>query len=100
MLLFPITLYDVSPALIINAGMKGIVNGSFSVFVLMFGLSIPFGKLFCSKYLSSSRTAGICFLVNGKLSKQGWRNYIKYIIWIIWLSAVVFCYFQHGKIKK
>ena len=50
LLLFPITLYYFSPALIISAGVKGIINGSFIVFTLMFLLSIPFGRLFCSHF--------------------------------------------------
>lgn len=37
LLLFPVTLYYFSPALIINAGLKGIIK-----FMLMFVLSIPF----------------------------------------------------------
>ena len=48
LLLFPITLYYFSPALIVSAGLDGIINGSFIVFVLMFALSIPFGRLFCA----------------------------------------------------
>lgn len=98
LLLFPVTLYYFSPALIINAGLKGIINGSFIVFVLMFVLSIPFGRLFCAYICPAGGLQECAFLVNEKLPKQGWRNYIKYIIWIIWLSAVAFCYFHKGKI--
>lgn len=100
LLLFPITLYYFSPALIINAGLKGIINGSFVVFMLMFILSIPFGRLFCAYICPAGGLLECVFLVNEKLPKQGWRNYIKYIIWIIWLSTVIFCYFQYGKIVK
>ena len=100
LLLFPITLYYFSPALIINAGLKGIINGSFIVFVLMFLFSIPFGRLFCAYICPAGGLQECAFSVNEKLPKQGWRNYIKYIIWIIWLSVVIFCYFQHGKIVK
>ncbi len=35
LLLFPVTLYYFSPALIINAGLNGIINGSFIVFALL-----------------------------------------------------------------
>lgn len=98
--LFPITLYYFSPALIINAGLKGIINGSFIVFVLMFVLSIPFGRLFCAYICPAGGLQECAFSVNEKLPKQGWRNYIKYIIWIIWLSSVIICYFQHGKVVE
>lgn len=82
-LLFPITLYYFSPALIINAGLEGIINGSFIVFVLMFLFSIPFGRLFCAYICPAGGLQECAFSVNEKLPKQGWRNYIKYIIWII-----------------
>lgn len=100
LLLFPITLYYFSPALIINAGLKGIINGSFIVFMLMFVLSIPFGRLFCAYICPAGGLQECAFLVNENLPRQGWRNYIKYIIWTIWLSAVTYCYFQYGKIIK
>lgn len=44
---FLVTLYYFSPALIINAGLSGIIKGSFIVFALMFIMSIPFGR--CNK---------------------------------------------------
>lgn len=53
LLLFPITLYYFSPVLILNAGLNGIINGSFIVFILLFVLSVPFGRLFCS-YICSA----------------------------------------------
>lgn len=98
LLLFPITLYYFSPALIINAGLNGIVNGSFIVFVLMFLLSIPFGRLFCAYFCPAGGLQECAFAVNESKPRQGWRNYIKYIIWIIWMLVVVFCYFRNDKI--
>ena len=98
LLLFPITLYYFSPVLIINAGLNGIINGSFIVFVLMFILSIPFGRLFCAYLCPAGGLQECAFLINEKQPKQGWRNYIKYIIWIIWISIVIFCYFHKGEI--
>jgi len=98
LLLFPITLYYFSPALIINAGLKGIINGSFIVFVLMFFLAVPFGRLFCAYLCPAGGLQECAFLVNEKQPKQGWRNYVKYVIWSIWLSIVIFCYFLKGEI--
>lgn len=98
LLLFPITLYYFSPALIINAGLKGIINGSFIVFALMFLLSIPFGRLFCSYICPAGGLQEAAFAVNDKKPKQGWRNYIKFAIWGIWIIAVAVCYFHSGEI--
>lgn len=100
LLLFPITLYYFSPALIINAGLNRIINGSFIVFVLVFFLSIPFGRSFCAYLCPAGGIQECAFLINERRPKQELRNYIKYIIWIIWLSLVILCYFQKGKIVR
>jgi len=97
-LLFPVTLYYFSPALVIDAGLNGIINGSFLVFVLLFLISIPFGRLFCAYLCPGGGLQECAFLVQEKQPRQGWRNAIKYIIWTVWLSAVVFCYVQKGGI--
>lgn len=98
LLLFPVTLYYFSPALIINAGLHGIINGSFIVFLFLFLFSIPFGRLFCAYFCPAGGLQECAFIVNEKVPKQGWRNGIKFIIWGIWVTAVIFCYFSGGKI--
>lgn len=45
---FPITIYYFSPVLIFNTGLYGVINGSFIVLLLLFILSVPFGRIFCS----------------------------------------------------
>lgn len=98
LLLFPVTLYYFSPVLIINAGLNGIINGSFIVFLLLFVLSIPFGRIFCAYLCPAGGLQECTFSVNRKKPKQGWRNYIKYVIWTIWIISVISCYFSKGKI--
>ena len=98
LLLFPVTLYYFSPALIINAAFDGIVNGSFIVFLLMFILSIPFGRFFCGYICPAGGLQECAFAVNDKNPKQGWRNYIKYAIWAVWIAAVIFFYLKKGQI--
>lgn len=100
LLLFPVTLYYFSPALIINAGLRGIINGSFIVFALMFILSVPFGRLFCAYLCPAGGLQECVFLINERRPKQGWRNCLKYIIWAIWLSSVILCYLKNGGIVR
>lgn len=69
--LFPITLYYFSPALIINAGQKGVISGSFIVFALIFLLSIPFGRLFCAYLCPAGGLQECVFAINDKNPKQG-----------------------------
>ena len=47
LLLFPITIWYMSPYLIIQGAMEGIVTGSFIVFVCMLSGSIFLGRVFC-----------------------------------------------------
>ena len=100
LLMFPVTLYYFSPALIINAGLNGIINGSFIVFVLLFLFSIPFGRVFCAWLCPAGGLQECVFGINEKIPGQGWKNNIKYVIWFVWLAAVIFCYFQKGRIVK
>ena len=93
MLLFPVTLYYFSPALIINAGLSRVINGSFIVFLMLFALSIPFGRFFCAYLCPAGGLQECTFSVTSKSPKQGWKNNIKYIIWVVWIAAVIFCYF-------
>lgn len=99
LLLFPVTLYYFSPALIFGAAFSRIINGSFIVFAMMLLLSIPFGRLFCAYLCPAGGLQECVFAVNDKLPKQGWKNYIKYAIWCVWMTAVIFCYCLNGKIN-
>lgn len=92
MLLFPITIYYISPELIILAAMEGIVNGSFIVFLILFIGSIFWGRLFCGYLCPAGEIQECAMLVNGKSPKQGWKNNIKYVIWLVWIIVIIFCF--------
>ncbi len=100
LLLFPVTLYYFSPALIINAGLEGVINGSFIVFVALLIGSVFFGRLFCAYLCPAGGLQECVSLVREKAPKQGWRNNIKYVIWALWVAAVVCCYLYRGAIVK
>lgn len=92
MMLFPITIYYFSPYLIIMAAMQHIINGSFIVFSMMFILGLFFGRLWCG-FLCPTGGMCECFAqISDKTLKQGWHNYIKYGIWLVWLSGIIICY--------
>ncbi|MFV0350829.1 MAG: 4Fe-4S binding protein [Oscillospiraceae bacterium] len=92
MLLFPVTIYYFSPALIITAGLEGIISGSFIVFGLMLVGSIFFGRLFCAYLCPGGGMQECMFAVNSKNTKTDWKYKIKYVIWGIWVIIVAACY--------
>lgn len=98
--LFPIPLYYFSPALIISAGLEGVISGSFIVFAAMLICGVFFGRLFCAYLCPAGGLQECISIVNDTPPKQRWRNYIKYVIWIIWLAAVIFCYVYKGQNLK
>ena len=89
LLLFPITMWYFSPYLIIGAAMEHVINGSFIVFAAMLVFSMFFGRVWCG-YLCPSGGLQECALrINDDPAKQGKRDKIKYVIWIIWICAVI-----------
>ncbi len=100
LLLFPVTIYYFSPAVIIMAGMEGIINGSFIVFIAMLVGSIFFGRLFCAYLCPAGGLQECAMLVKDAPPKQGRRNNIKYVTWAVWVAVVVLCYVNRGQIIK
>ncbi len=88
-LLFPITIWYFSPYLIIQAASEHIVNGSFIVFVSMLVLSMFFGRAWCGHLCPAGGVQECVLRINNKPSKQGGRNRIKYVLFIIWIIAVI-----------
>lgn len=99
-LLFPVTIYYLSPVLIINAGLNGIINGSFVVFLILLVGSIFFGRIFCAYLCPAGGLQECAFCINERIPKQGRRNNIKYVIWTVWIAAVVVCYLYRGEMVR
>lgn len=97
LLLFPITIWYMSPYLIIQGAMEGIVSGSFIVFVCMLLGSIFFGRIFCGWLCPMGGMQECLFSVNEKAPEQGWKNNIKYVIWMIWIISIIICFLFRKK---
>ena len=92
MLLFPITIYYFSPQLIIVGAVNGIMTGSFIVFLAMLVSSVFLGRLFCGFLCPAGEIQECASLINDKHPKQGWKNKIKYVIWLVWVISVIACF--------
>lgn len=99
-LLFPITIYYLSPYIIIQGALNGIITGSFIVFMAMLVGSVFFGRLFCAYICPAGGLQECAAFINNKNPKQGWKNKIKYVIWAIWIAAIILCFiFRNQKIS-
>jgi ferredoxin-type protein NapH len=84
--LFPAVIYYLSPYLIIDATIRGIINGSFIFFILLFVSSLFLGRAYCGWVCPAAGCQEALFLaINKKITKG---NFIKWIIWIPWISAI------------
>ena len=88
-LLFPVTIYYLSPALIVLGASKGIVVGSFIVFGTMFISSLIFGRAFCGWLCPGGGIQESCMMVVDKKTAGGKFNYIKYFIWVPWILGII-----------
>ncbi len=96
MLLFPITIYYFSPYVIIQGALEGVITGSFIVFTTMFISSLFFGRIICAYVCPAGGIQECASLINDNNPKQGWRNNIKYVIWVIWILGVITSFVVSG----
>ena len=88
-LFFPVTIYYLSPVLIIEGASKGIVVGSFIVFGTMLISSLILGRAFCGWLCPGGGIQESCLLIVDKKATGGKLNLIKYIIWVPWILAII-----------
>lgn len=99
-LLFPITMYYLSPYLIIMGASEGVIAGSFVVFGLMFLVSLFLGRAFCGWVCPAGGLQECCVLASDRRAKGGWLNWIKYLIWVPWISIIAIAAVNAGGLKK
>lgn len=86
-LLFPVTLYYFSPAIILGGASEGIVNASFIVFALMFISALLVGRLWCGWACPAGALQEFGAPINNKPA-PGKFNWIKWAIWIPWIGGI------------
>lgn len=97
-LFFPFTVFYFSPILIFSASQSGILAGSMILFTLQFLSSLFFGRAFCAWMCPSAGLHLCCSAVTSKKAKNDNSRYLKYIIFVPWLTAVIFLLIKAGGI--
>lgn len=98
-LLFPVTFYYLSPALIIQGAAEGIIVGSFLVFGMMFLSSLLLGRAYCGWVCPAGGMQELCFKLRDRRARGGRLNWIKYFIWVPWLGVIVLAAVRGGGLK-
>lgn len=96
--LFPAVFFYQSPVLILEASSKGIVNGSFILFVLLFVASLLFGRAFCGWVCPAAGCQEAIFPARNKKVTKGY--FFKWIIWVPWICAITFFAIRSGGYRK
>ena len=96
--LFPITIYYFSPVLPIMGALQGIFTGSMLVFSLLTFIALILGRTFCGWLCPAGGLQEICTQISNNPVKKG--RWIKYIIWIVWFSFIIFLFLKSRELKE
>lgn len=88
-LLFPITIFYLSPYIIVVGAIEGVVNMSALVFLGQFTLSLIFGRAFCGWICPGGGLGECATYVQNKKAPGGKLNWIKFFIWVPWIATII-----------
>jgi polyferredoxin len=97
LLLFPVTINYLSPYIPVAGAADGIIAGSLIVFALLAITAIVFGRAFCGWFCPVGSVQDICMDSRTKRITSRWVNWIKYAIFIPWISLVIVLLTKAGK---
>ena len=96
--LFPAIFFYLSPVLILEASSKGIINGSFVSFILLFIFSLFLGRAYCGWVCPAAGCQEAIFAARDKEVTGGYL--LKWIIWVPWICAIIYFAFRSGGYRK
>jgi len=97
--LLPVTLVLISPLVIMMGAARGIATGSMLLFIANFILSLVVARLWCGWLCPMGAWQEICSPVFKHTVQEGWHNYAKYIVTVLWLAVIAFLFFSAGGIR-
>ena len=93
---FPVTMNFLSPYVIIDGAMNGILNGSLIMFGLMFVSSLCLGRAWCGWVCPGGGMQEIVEPVNNRPVNGQKIDWIKWLIWIPWVGLIVWMAVRAG----
>ncbi|MFA5267211.1 MAG: 4Fe-4S dicluster domain-containing protein [Methanoregula sp.] len=98
--LLPVTLMIISPIVIMMGAAQGIATGSMLLFIANFILSFVVARLWCGWLCPMGAWQEICSPVMKHTVQDGWRNYVKYGVTVLWLGTLAYLFFSAGGIRS
>jgi polyferredoxin len=99
-ILIPITIFYISPIVILMGAAAGVATGSLLLYIVLFILSLFVARLWCGWLCPMGAWQEICSPIIKKNVKAGWRNYIKYIVTVLWLGVIAASFYGAGGIRS
>jgi len=99
-LLLPVTLFYISPYVIIEGALLGIASGSLVLFSLLFLSSLVAGRAWCGWLCPTGGLQKIASVATDKRPKIGKWNLLKYAIWVPWLGIIAAAAIIAGGIRS
>jgi len=96
--LFPAIFYYFSPVLIIQASAKGIINGSFILFLSLFISSLFCGRAYCGWVCPAAGCQEAMFLARDKRVTGG--DFVKWLIWVPWMLSIAILAIRSGGYQR
>ena len=96
--LLPVTLVLISPLVIMMGAAQGIATGSMLLFIANFILSLFVARLWCGWLCPMGAWQEICSPLMKHTVQEGWRNYVKYGVTMLWLAVLGYLSISAGGI--
>lgn len=98
-LLIPVTIFYISPIVIVMGASKGIVTGAFLLYIILFILSLFAGRIWCGWLCPMGACQELGSPLIRKTVKEGWPNWIKYVVTVLWIAAIARAFLAAGGIQ-
>ena len=95
-ILFPISIFYFSPALIIMAAAAGVLSGSAMVFLGQFFAALFLGRAYCGWACPAAGLQEACFFAQPKRVNGRRCDWVKYVIWVPWMGIIGFLLVKNG----
>jgi polyferredoxin len=88
LLLVPVTIFYISPIVLMMGAAEGVATGSMILLVLLFILSLFVARLWCGWLCPMGAWQEICSPLFKRTVKKGWLDWIKYGVLVLWFGML------------